>query len=427
MKTRAIAAELIKEVLVDNKPFDSNHPLISSMAKESASQTRYYCFSVLRHFFWLESLARLLLHKPLKKKDYDVYALILIGLFELWQKANPEYAIVNETGKALSKKKKWAQGLVNATLRQFQRDADTLIKKASLPPQARYNCPLWLLQIIKTQWPTQAEDILHDSQTHPPMTLRVNHQHTGNEEYCNLLQQHNIKAQTHPFSAQSVLLEHPIDVHQLPGFTEGKVSVQDLSAQLAPALLELAPHMRVLDACAAPGGKCAHLLELEPSITMHALELNPSRCKKLESTLNRLRLSAKTITGDGRTPKTWWDGELYDRILLDAPCSGSGVMRRHPDMKLRSTIESVQNAVHLQKELLDALWPLLKHNGILVYITCSIFQDENVDQINQFLANHPDCQAASMNVEWGLPQSVGQQILPDPIMDGFYYAKLVKN
>jgi len=262
------------------------------------------------------------------------------------------------------------------------------------------------------------------------MFLRINQRLNTREDYLDKLDRDNIPATATLYSPVGIKLKKPVPVEYLPGFQDGLVSVQDLAAQLAVPLLELEPGtgQRILDACAAPGGKLAHLLETAGDLCdVTAVELAPARAEKLKQTIHRLRLQAKILEADVRTPELWWDGGQFDRILLDAPCSASGVIRRHPDIKVLRNAEDVQAATRVQSELLAALWPLLKLGGKLLYSTCSVLACENDLQTGAFIAAHHDARADTIRAEWGLPTACGRQIVTgQEDMDGFYYARLEK-
>jgi 16S rRNA (cytosine967-C5)-methyltransferase len=386
------------------------------------------CYGVLRYYPRLAYLAAQLLNKPLKRKDLDVQQLILIGLYQLAYLKVPAHAAVAETVAATRLLgKDWATGLVNALLRGFQRGAAPLLAQADTDPVARYAHPAWWLTQLQSDWPAHWQDILAANNQRPPMTLRVNARHGSRDDYAARLQAAGIIAQPVAQAPQALTLENPVDVAQLPGFGEGAVSVQDAAPQLAAPLLELAPGQRVLDACAAPGGKTAHLLETEPSLHVLALDKDAQRLARVQDTLARLQLAADLCHGDAANPPDWWDGKAFDRILLDAPCSGSGVIRRHPDIKLLRTAQDILTLAQQQRCLLDALWPLLARGGILLYATCSVLMAENQHNLARFLADHTNAREQPIGADWGQAQTPGRQILPgENGMDGFYYARLMK-
>jgi 16S rRNA (cytosine967-C5)-methyltransferase len=258
--------------------------------------------------------------------------------------------------------------------------------------------------------------------------LRVNARNTSSTVYLHRLQETGIDAYPHQHAPQGISLTTPCDVYALPGFSAGDVSVQDEAAQLAVSLLALKPGLRLLDACAAPGGKTCHILEMETALSACvAIDIDNKRLARVQENLNRLNLQATLLKGDGVHPETWWDGVLFDRILLDAPCSATGVIRRHPDIKLLRTEADIASVIQLQQELLNALWPLLAAGGIMLYATCSVMPEENEQQISRFIANQPDCKFLAQEQPWGHATEHGWQILPgDNNMDGFFYSLLTK-
>ncbi|HET9844001.1 MAG TPA: 16S rRNA (cytosine(967)-C(5))-methyltransferase RsmB [Gammaproteobacteria bacterium] len=425
MNYRLYVALLLKNVLGENKNFETSDPIFKNIDAKEQSKIKFLCFTLLRNYYYFEEIAKRLLSKPLKKKDYDIFGLLLLGLYELSQSMDTAYAIVHETVACANHvKKDWSKGLLNATLRRFIREHDTLCQ--NLPKIAQTNHPQWLLTKIQKQWPEYEKQVLEANQKLPPLTLRVNQQQIARKEYLTVLNQEHIEALPLDDANHAVMLKQALNVLEIPGFANGAVSIQDLSAQFAPDLLALTPHLKVLDACAAPGGKTAHLLETEPTLQLDALDIHEERVGKLTSTLARLGFTATIKTADARETEKWWDQEPYDRILLDAPCTGSGVIKRHPEIKIKLKPEDLKQTCALQEQLLDALWPTLKLNGILLYITCSIFQEENVMQIEKFLQKQGNAKTIPLNVSWGIPQRHGQQILPTTQHDGFYYALLTK-
>ncbi len=384
---------------------------------------------MLRYYPRLSYLAAQLLNKPLKRKDLDVQQLILIGLYQLIYLKVPAHAAVAETVAATRLLgKDWAAGLVNALLRGFQRGAEQLLAQADADPVARYAHPQWWLTQLQNDWPAHWQDILDANNQRPPMTLRVNAQRGSRDDYAAQLLSVGIIAHPLPQAPQALTLGKPVDVAKLPGFSEGAVSVQDAAAQLAAPLLDLAPGLRVLDACAAPGGKTAHLLESEPHLHVQALDSDAQRLTRVQETMERLQLTADLRHGDAARPQDWWDRQPFERILLDAPCSGSGVIRRHPDIKLLRTAQDIATLAQQQQCLLDALWPLLAQGGILLYATCSVLMAENQHNLARFLAAHSDAREQPIAADWGHIQTPGRQLLPgENGMDGFYYARLMKH
>jgi 16S rRNA (cytosine967-C5)-methyltransferase len=394
----------------------ADHPFIQAL-----------CYGVCRWYFQLEVTARQLLTKPLKKKDEDIYLLILMGLYQLMEMHLPDYAAVSETVAVADKlKKPWAKRLINAVLRNFQRSDLHVTNEDDL--QGYYSHPHWIIQKLQQDWPNHWTSILTANNQHPPLSLRINQKKITRDQYIKKLTDAGLTALIIPETASGIYLQDPLDVQALPGFIAGDVSVQDGAAQLAAALLQLKPGQRVLDACAAPGGKTSHILEIaSEGIDLIALDKDIDRLNLLEDNLARLDQKAQRVCCDAGEVENWWDRKLFDRILLDAPCSAVGVVRRHPDIKLLRKASDIAQLTQQQLRLLNALWPLLKPNGILLYATCSIFKDENVEVIKAFLAAHLDGREEKIEQNWGLACAFGRQILPGMHgMDGFYYACLRK-
>jgi 16S rRNA (cytosine967-C5)-methyltransferase len=417
---RLQALTILTTLLQDRVPLSHLMPTSAQLTP----LTKELCFGVCRHYFQLEALADFMLTK--RPKVIEVWVALLMGLYQLHYLRIPDYAVVKETVELLDNlKKTWAKGLVNALLRRYCREQDKLLAAC----KKTFNHPRWFVHRMQTAWPNDWQKILEANDTHPPMTLRVHAPKTTTQAY--LSQLHAAGKDAHPlrFSPVGIALTQPCDVHELPGFSAGEVSLQDQAAQLAVSLLALEPGLRVLDACAAPGGKTCHILETEQNLfACIALDIDSKRLLRVEENLNRLQLKATLLKGDASTPESWWDGQLFDRILLDAPCSATGVIRRHPDIKLLRTEAEITVITNTQRQILQALWPLLAPNGILVYATCSVLPEENEVQINQFIANQSDCSFVSHDNPWGHDTGHGWQILPgENNMDGFFYSVLKKN
>jgi 16S rRNA (cytosine967-C5)-methyltransferase len=391
---------------------------------------RHLAYGVLRWLTALEWLADRLLRKPLRQKDQDIYRLILIGLFQLWKGDGKDHASINESAECARKVgKPWAVPVINAVLRRFQREQDDWTGKL-LELDDQYAHPSWLLETIRDDWPQEWQNVIEENNRPARLWVRLNRNFDA-EETIKGLAECGFTVERHAAAEEAISISPAAGVASLPGFDQGRFSVQDPAAQLAPGLLKLEPGQRVLDACAAPGGKTGHLLEIEPSVKLTSLELHPSRLKRIQENLERLGFAdasaIRLIAANAASPAEWWDGIPFDRILLDAPCSATGVIRRHPEIKWLRTPEQLQEAVKTQGTLLDQLWPLLKPGGILLYATCSILRTENSKQIQRFVELHPDAQLAEINATWGQETGYGRQILPGEMdMDGFFYASLRK-
>ncbi|TLX56333.1 16S rRNA (cytosine(967)-C(5))-methyltransferase [Stutzerimonas nosocomialis] len=430
MNPRLAAARALASVLAGKASLNSALP--DALAKVDARDrglTQELALGTARWQPRLAGLAERLLQKPFKAADRDVEALLLVGLYQLFYTRVPAHAAIGETVGCVDKlKKPWAKGLLNAVLRRAQREGEALLVELEHDPVIRVAHPRWLQKALKAHWPEQWEQVCAANNAHPPFTLRVNRRHGSRDAYLAELTAQGIEAVACRYSEDGIRLAQACDVHQLPGFAEGRVSVQDEAAQLSAALLDLAPGQRVLDACCAPGGKTCHLLEREAGLAgLVALELEPKRLARVEENLARLGLAAELVAADARDTARWWDGRPFQRILLDAPCSATGVIRRHPDIKLTRQPEDITPLAALQGELLDALWPTLEVGGVLLYATCSVMPTENREVIAAFLARTPGARELDIAGDFGLKQTHGRQLLPQPDgHDGFYYAKLIK-
>lgn len=431
MNPRAVAAKVIRDVVGSKRPLNdallAHVGALTNPADQPLLQELSY--GVLRWWFPLEETALSLLQTPLKPKDQDVMCLLLVGLYQLQHTRIPAHAAVSETVAAVRQlKKHWADKLLNAVLRRFLRQAGETGTSKTLSPEGQYSHPSWLLGALQSAWPEQWPDIVVANNTRPPMTLRVNQLKTDRAAYLRRLQGEGIDATPAPHVSCGVILHHPVNVEKLPGFGQGLVSVQDSAAQLAAELLQAKAGERVLDVCAAPGGKTAHLLEATPGLAqLVAVDLDPQRLQRVDENLRRLELSAVLKCGDASQPSAWWDGVSFDRILLDAPCSATGVIRRHPDIKVLRQADDVQRVIHLQQQILDAVWALLKPGGLLLYATCSILPQENENQLALFVERNKNACYQSINASWGHERPYGRQIFPgEDHMDGFYYACMVK-
>ena len=430
MNPRLAAAKALTAVLNGKASLNSSLPLqLDKVEARDRGLTQDLAFGTARWYPRLSALANKLLQKPFKAADADVEALLLVGLYQLLYTRVPAHAAIGETvGCADKLKKPWAKGLLNAVLRNAQRDSEALLAELEHDPVVRTAHPRWLQKSLKAFWPQQWEAICAANNAHPPMILRVNRRHKTRDQYLQLLAESEVQAQPCVYSRDGIVLFEACDVRNLPGFADGWISVQDEAAQLAADLLDLAPGQRVLDACCAPGGKTCHILEAEPQLAgVVAVDLEAKRLVRVRENLERLGLSAELIAADGRDTATWWDGKPFQRILLDAPCSATGVIRRHPDIKLTRQPDDIAALASLQGELLDAMWQTLEVGGILLYATCSTLPTENTEVIEDFLARTPGARELDIAGQFGIKQPHGRQLLAqEGGHDGFYYAKLIK-
>lgn len=425
---RAVAVSVLTRVMQQGQSLSTLLPhSFRSLPPERRALAQELCYGTLRWAPRLQAILTLLLDKQLKGKDSDVQALLLIGLYQLAYMEIPAHAAVSETVAVTALLNKgWAKGLVNAVLRRFQREKQPLEDEIEQDPVAASAHPAWLLALLQQAWPDEWQEVIDANNQRPPMSLRVNRRRLNREDYLTRLHTDGLAATSSPHAPDALILEKPVNVEQLPGFDLGDVSVQDSAAQLAALLVAPEAGMRVLDACAAPGGKTGHLLEICSDIELTALDIEGKRLKRVEENLQRLGYSAKLMTADA-SRNEWWDGTPFDRILLDAPCSATGVIRRHPDIKLLRHPEDIPRLVLMQATILETLWPMLKPGGLLVYATCSILPEENNRQLANFLANHDDAREQPIEAKWGRFAGIGRQILPNQDrMDGFYYARIKK-
>ncbi len=427
MNSRLVAARVLSRVLQNGQSLtaalDNVVPAVDAVKDRAFVQA--LCYGVCRYYHRLDFILSQLLDKPLK--DVEVKSLILIGLYQLQFMRVKPHAAVSETF-AAARKKPWAKSLVNAVLRNYQREQERIEQQADQEPSAAVSHPRWLIDQIRQDWPQQSAQLFLENNRQPPMVLRVNQARASREQYLRQLAEHDIGATPVAFCASAIMLDKPVSVDMLPGFDQGLVSVQDTAAQLAAQLLDVRAGQRVLDVCAAPGGKAAHILESQPQLNeLVAVDIDAARMQRVHENLQRLKLEARLLVGDAAAPETWWDGMPFDRILLDAPCSALGVIRRHPDIKLLRRDEDIAQLQALQKNILSAVWPLLATGGILLYATCSVLKRENELQIQAFLAEHSDAAQVPIDAGWGSPREFGRQIFTgESAMDGFYYARIVK-
>jgi 16S rRNA (cytosine967-C5)-methyltransferase len=426
---RLIAVRNVMAVL-DGRSLDS---VLDGMPPEIDPRDRALAaemsFGVCRWYRRLDAFAGLMLHKPLKQRDLDLHVLILVGIYQLLYSRVPPHAAVSTTvNGAQSLGKGWARKLVNGTLRRLQRETAALSTEVDRDPVLRFALPDWLYRQVEAAWPQQSERIFAAWQQRPPMTLRVDRQRLSRADYASQLADAGIAAQPHPGVATALVLDAAVPVDRLPGFDRALVSVQDAGAQLAGDFLDVAPGQRILDACAAPGGKTLDILQRVRANHVVALDVDRQRLGRVEQNLGRAGLHAELACGDAAAPDgNGWSAARYDRILVDAPCSATGVMRRHPDIRLLRRQGDIAALVGRQAAILDALWPLLEAGGRLLYVTCSVLPDENERQIDAFLERHADALPVDLPLSVGTPTGKGVQLLPGiDETDGFYYAALQK-
>lgn len=430
--SRAIAAQIISRVLKEKISLKDalTAGVNASIESRDRSFIQELCYGVIRWYAPLKQLCSFLLKKPLNATDQDIYALLLIGLYQLNYLRTSPHAAVHETVQAARELHKvWAVPLINGVLRSFQRQKDSLLKK--LPSDSHFAHPDWLIKKLQQAWPNEWQAIITANNHLPPMSLRVNLLKITRKDYAQKLKDNGITATLSELSQAGIVLDESYPVLKLPGFMDGEVSIQDTAAQLAASLLMLEPGQRVLDACAAPGGKTMHILETQPElVSCVAVDHDAIRLNKVKDNLNRLRLAdtkVQLLCAKAQDLKSTWKGDPFDRVLLDTPCSGTGVIRKHPDIKLLRREEDIAKLAEQQYQLISSLWGLLKPNGILLYITCSVLPEENSEILLRFLSHYPDAKEELIDEKWGIACPIGRQILPQihgP--DGFYYARLRK-
>lgn len=375
------------------------------------------CYGTIRFYSRITFILDSLLER--RVQESPLRCLLLVALYQLQHTKAGHHAIVDQAVRAAKAVNPAASGLVNAVLRNFLRKQQALLEAADGKEESRYAYRQWWIDALKAQYGDRANAILEHGNQHPPMTLRVNARHTTATEYQSLLASQEIAARL--VEPDALILERPLAVERLPGFNEGRVSVQDAGAQYAARLLDVHAGMRVLDACAAPGGKTAHLLETA-DIELVAVDKDEQRLGRVRENLQRLRLDCRVACGDAAMPQDWWDGTPFQRILADVPCSASGVVRRHPDIKWLRRPEDIESFAVQQAQILESLWSLLARDGKLLYATCSIFARENQQVIASFLAQHGDATQIALSA----PGMTDGQLLPNDEHDGFYYALLHK-
>ena len=383
-------------------------------------------YGTLREWPLYQATCQKFLRKALRRKDHDLLSLICVGLYELDNLRTPPHATISEAvNGARDLKKSWAAGMVNAVLRSYQREQASL--RETLTPAAQSALPDWLFEILTTEYGECFEQIAEAARGRPPLFLRVNPRRLSRAQYLELLSEAGIAAAPAPLSPEAVLIEKPVDVSLLPGFDKGWVSVQDVSAQLVAGLLAAEPGERVLDACAAPGGKACHILEKQPALAeMTAMDISQQRLQRVKENSERLGLAMTTVTADASKLQESIRVKQFDAILADVPCSATGVIRRNPDVKILRQPGDIASFGAQQLAILKGLWPALKPGGRLLYVTCSLLKAEN-DSIIAAFTNHKESIIHSLSLGQGRPTQFGWQTLPHPSGgDGLFFSLLEK-
>lgn len=415
------ASQIVQQVLVNGR--NLNQVLEGALrgkadwipAQRAALQDMSY--GTLRFYGQLRAILSQLLRKP--TTDTRVTYLLLVALYQLQHGKSAPHAVVDHAVRAAQTLSPHLSGLANAILRNFLRNRELLLEKAAETAEGKFSYPQWWIDELISQYGERSAEILEAGNRHPPLTLRVNRRRGTAEEYAEQLAEQELPARC--IEPDALQLERPVGVDRLPGFFEGRVSVQDAGAQYAARLLDVHDGMRVLDACAAPGGKTAHILEIA-QVEMVALDKDEQRLRRVAENLQRLGLNAQLLVADAANPQAWWDNKPFQRILADVPCSASGVVRRHPDIKWLRRRADIPGFATQQLAILQALWRLLEQEGKLLYATCSVFQQENEQVIAAFLTQQADARRLPIT----LPNGSKGQMLPDDQHDGFFYALLHK-
>lgn len=412
---RLVALEAICWVVLEKKSLSA-----FVYPDQNSSLTKSLVFGTIRFYHQLNDIVTDLLKHSLKKEDLDIHCLLLLGAYQILHSNIAAHASIFETvDVANTIDKPWAKGLVNAILRQVDRDKDKLLS------EKHASHPTWLVKKIKQYYPQDFEQIFNQNNTQAPMTIRV-HPDFQLENYQQQLSEFGIATQKIEIAPQALVLDQATSVFNLPEFESGACYVQDASAQLSATLLDPQNNEHILDACSAPGGKTTHLCELAPNASIVAIDSDEYRLERVQENLQRFNISSVKVIQGQAQQYDWWDGELFDKILLDAPCSATGVIRRHPDIKLLRKPKDIAALVGLQQQILENLWTMLKPGGTLLYATCSILKTENEQQITRFLESHEDAKEIKIELDWGIETCAGRQQLPVHNFDGFYYAKIQK-
>ena len=427
--TRALAAQALADVAL--RGASSREVLERQAPRLADSRDRALLMALVSDGarWWLRFDAALdrLLERPLREKEPRIHALLVLGLIQLEILQLPAYAAVAATVQAARElKRPQLAGLVNAVLRRWQREREQHLAALDAEPRTRHAHPSWLAKAITQDWPGHADAVMAADNREPPLMLRVNTRRGTRATLLERFVTAGYEATPHAWLRDGIVLPHSSDVTRMPGFTDGAFAVQDGAAQIAADLMDAQAGQRVLDACAAPGGKACHVLE-RTDVHLTAVEFDATRAQRVQQNFDRLGLAATLVIGDAGDPSAWWDGQPFDRILIDAPCSATGVLRRRPDVRLHRRQGDIASLAAQQRRILDGLWPTLGPGGRLVYVTCSILREENEAVIQHWLTGQDDAQAIAFTLPAGQAAAVGWQVLPgDDDLDGMYYAVLEK-
>ncbi len=424
---RLLAAECVAVVVDDKRSLDKTLLPLRQQAGGEGAKLAAICYGSIREYFLLDAMLALLLAKPFRKRDRILHFILLTAIYQLKEMRTPDHVVVTETVElAAHVRRDWARPVLNAVLRNYLRQKNNLNERIK-DDASKAAMPMWLYDQIKQDWPQHFHTVMDAINQKPPMHLRVNQLKMSRDAYMHKLKDRGIVADAINDCETAIELHHAVDVEVLPGFCCGEVSVQDVSAQRVAELLQTSSGMRVLDACAAPGGKTGHILEDVPDVDEMVAIDKQGRIDAVKENLKRLGVKATVMSADSTRPDQWWDRRPFSRILLDAPCSGSGVIRRHPDIKLTRRKADLQQYADYQLNLLCALWQTLAENGKLLYVTCSIFREENDDVIERFLQNRQDAKIDPIQGSANPRCRFGLQLLPGMTYgDGFYFSRLTK-
>lgn len=421
---RSLAAQLIEQVVDKHQSLSTVLPKYQkTLTDKDSGLLQELTFGVTRFLPLLDAIIKQLMNKPMSGQQKVIHYLLMVGIYQLSHTRIPSHAALAETveGSAVLKRPK-LKGLVNGVLREFQRQQTVLLQQHT-PATCQYLHPRWLVDIVKRSWPDNWLQILNANNQRPPMWLRVNRLHHSRQQWLEYLDKAGIEGEASIIAADAVYLKKAVAVNQLPGFDLGHVTVQDISAQQCALWLEPQNGQHILDLCAAPGGKTTHILEIAPEAIVTAVDIDEQRLQRVSQNLQRLKMQANVQQGDGRYPQQWCAEQRFDRILLDAPCSATGVIRRHPDIKWLRRESDISALVKLQQQILEAIWPYLKTGGMLLYCTCSVLPAENHQQIKDFIERHPDAEPQTLPSG----QQFGLQVFPNQAGgDGFFYARIIK-